>query len=163
MKRLFVMALVFAGGCQSYPSANSINWHDLQIDIALRHQYERYSCASRSLNGYSKDSWTYASAAHGQHRDSQRAAIPNLPRVTDTADARQALDQVRELSAKIDLLEDALKNNAGATNQNQTLIVEQIRSLKAELAQLKSSTAAVSTQSPAPQATAVSGIRFGTN
>ena len=163
MKRLFIMALVFVGGCNSYPSANSINWHDLQIDIALRHQYERYSCASRSLNGYSKDSWTYAPPARHQHHEPERAAATSAPRATDTAEARQALDQVRELSAKIDVLEDALKNNAGATNQNQTLIVEQIRSLKAELAQLKSSAGAGKTQSPAPQANTVSGIRFGTN
>jgi hypothetical protein len=70
---------------------------------------------------------------------------------------------VRELSAKIDVLEDALKSNAGATNQNQTLIVEQIKSLKAELAQLESANRAGSTPSPAPAANTVSGIRFGTN
>jgi hypothetical protein len=165
MKRLLISALVLVAGCQSYPSANSINWTDLETDIALHHRYEQYSCANRSLHGYSKDSWTYAAPSHHQHHEPEREPLATSVRqATDSAEGRQALDQVRELSAKIDILEDALKTNAGATNQNQALIVEQIKSLKAELAKLKSANgAAASTQSPRPPANTVSGIRFGTN
>ena len=163
MKRLLILALVLIAGCHSYPSANSINWTDLQSDISLRHRYEQYSCANRSLHGYSKDSWTYAAPAHHQHHEPESVAARSVPRPTDSAEGRQALDQVLELSAKIDVLEDALKSNAGATNQNQALIVEQIKSLKAELAQLKSANGAGPTQSPRPPANTVSGIRFGAN
>ena len=167
MKRLLILALVFVAGCQSSPRADSINWIDLQTDIALRHRYEHYGCANRSLHGYSKDSWTYASPAHHRHHDPERVAATSAPRITDAAEARLALDQVRELSAKIEVLEDALKSNAGATNQNQTLIVGQINALKAEVAQLRSARSASSTTTtsqPAPlPANTVSGIRFGAN
>jgi len=37
------------------------------------------------------------------------------------------------LSAKIDVLEDALTTNTKTTNQNQDLLVQQINALKAEL------------------------------
>jgi hypothetical protein len=164
MKRLLISALVFVSGCQSYPRANSINWADLQTDIALRHRYEQYSCANRSLRGYSEDSWTRYVPAHHQHRGLESVAATSVRQATDTAEAgRQALDQVRELSAKIDVLEDALKSDAGATNQNQALIVGQIKSLKAELAGVKNANGAGPTQSPAPPANNVSGIRFGPN
>jgi hypothetical protein len=39
--------------------------------------------------------------------------------------------------AKIDVLEDALKTNAATTNHNQDLLVQQINTLKAQLAQLQ--------------------------
>jgi len=41
------------------------------------------------------------------------------------------------LSARIDVLEDALKTNSGTINQNQTLIVDQIKALKAKLEQVQ--------------------------
>jgi hypothetical protein len=164
MKRVLLLALVFVVGCHSYPGANEINWSDLRADIALRHQYERYSCANRSLHGFSKDSWTYEMAPHHQHRAPARVVATSAPQRADSLEARQALDQVHELSAKIDVLEDALKTNAGATNQNQAPIVGQIKALKAELAQIKTGTgSAASTQSQTPAASTVSGIRFGAN
>jgi len=164
MKRILLLAFLFVAGCHSYPGTNEINWSDLSTDIALRHQYERYSCAKRSLHGFSKDSWTYEMAAHRQQRAPARAVATSAPRAADGTEARQALDQVRELSAKIDVLEDALKTNAGATNQNQALIVGQIKALKAELAQMKTGNgSAALTQSQPPAANTVSGIRFGAN
>jgi len=51
--------------------------------------------------------------------------------------AKRAEDSIRTLSAKIDVLEDALKTNAATTNQNQDLLVQQINALKAQLAQLQ--------------------------
>jgi hypothetical protein len=160
----FLAFSVLLAGCQSYPSPNSINWNDLHADIALRHGYEQYSCAARALQGYSKDDWTYAMPSHHQRQERARVVATSAAQATDSAEARQALDQVRELSAKIDVLEDALKTNAGATNQNQALIVDQIKALKAELAHLKNApNGSASTQSPPPSANTVSGIGFGTN
>jgi hypothetical protein len=160
----FLALSALLAGCQSYPSANSINWNDLRTDIALRHRYERYSCYSRSLRGYSKDDWTYAMPTHHQRHERARVVPTSVPQAIDISEARQALDQVSELSAKIDVLEDALKTNAGATNQNQALIVDQIKALKAELAHLKNApSGSASTQSQTPAANTVSGIRFGTN
>jgi hypothetical protein len=61
-------------------------------------------------------------------------------------------------------LEDALKTNVGATNQNQALIVDQIKALKAELAHLKNApSGSASSHTQTPAANTVSGIRFGTN
>jgi hypothetical protein len=160
----FVALSMLLAGCQSHPGANSINWNDLRTDIALRHRYEQYSCYSRALRGYSKDDWTYVMPMHHQRHEPARVVATSAPQATHSAEAREALDQVRELSAKIDVLENALKTNAGATNQNQALIVDQIKALKAELAQLeKSPSGSVSTQSQTPAANTVSGIRFGTN
>jgi hypothetical protein len=160
----FLALSMLLAGCQSYPSANSINWNDLRTDIALRHQYERYSCAAPALRGYSKDDRTYAMPMHHQRHERARVVAASAPLRADSAEARQALDQVRELSVKIDVLEDALKTNAGATNQNQALIVGQIKALKAELAQLRNApNGSASTQSQTPAANTVSGIRFGTN
>jgi hypothetical protein len=45
---------------------------------------------------------------------------------------------VRELSGKLEVLEEALKSNVAATNQNQSLIVDQIREIKGRLDELKS-------------------------
>jgi hypothetical protein len=160
----FLALSVLLAGCQSYPGASSINWNDLRTDIALRHRYEQYSCAARALPGYSKDDWTYAMPMHHQRHERARVVAISAPQAKDTAEGRQALDQVRELSAKIDVLEDALKTNAGATNQNQALIVGQIKALKAELSQMKTSaSSAAATQNQTPAANTVSGIRFGTN
>jgi hypothetical protein len=160
----FLALSVLLAGCQSYPGANSINWNDLRTDIALRHRYEQYSCAARALRGYSKDDWTYAMAMHHHRHERARVVATSTPRGAENAEARQALDQVRELSAKIDVLEDALKTNAGVTNQNQALIVDQIKAFKAELAQLKNApSGSAATKSQTPAANTVSGIRFGTN
>jgi hypothetical protein len=61
-------------------------------------------------------------------------------------------------------LENALQTNVGATNQNQALIVDQIKALKAELAHLRNApSGSVSTPSQTPAANTVSGIRIGTN
>jgi hypothetical protein len=158
----FLALSVLLAGCQSYPGANSINWIDLRTDIALRHRYEQYSCAARALRGYAKDDWTYAMPMHHQRHERARVVATSAAQATDNAEARQALDQVRELSAKIDVLEDALKTNAGATNQNQALIVDQIKALKAELAQLKNApSGSASTQSHTPASNTVTGIQFG--
>ena len=122
-------------GCadQGYVS----RWNDMWVDIAIRHQYEKYSCA-HALEGYSKD------PVHVSERKRARPAPEQGVVKTHSSDiesakqtAQQTSATVRELSAKIDALEDALKTNAATTNQNQNLLVQQINALKAQLAQLQ--------------------------
>ena len=71
----------------------------------------------------------------------------------DVQSARQAAQQanasVGELNQKIDVLEEALKTDVATTNQNQNLIVEQIKELKARVEQL---------QKPATPPMPVSGV-----
>ena len=161
-------------GCAS-DQASVSRWNDMWVDIALRHKYEKYSCA-RALEGYSKDPPAFshrkgvtlareqvlvkapgADLEAGKQR-AQRAA--RLARIREARtqcrechqtpyllcagpaghhyeDLVAAEDSIRALSAKIDVLEDALKTNAATTNQNQDLLVQQINALKAQLAQLQ--------------------------
>ena len=63
--------------------------------------------------------------------------------------AQQANASVGELNQKIDVLDEALKADVATTNQNQNLIVEQIKELKARVEQL---------QKPATPPMPVSGV-----
>ena len=88
------------------------------IDTALRHKYEKYSCAScaNRLHGYAKD------------------APQRVPRRrVEVSSQRPDEAEVRRLNARIDALELVLKTNVTTTNQNQDLIVQQIRELKSKL------------------------------
>jgi hypothetical protein len=75
--------------------------------------------------------------------------------------AEQASAQAKDLSQKIDVLQDALKANAGAVNQNNQSVAAQIRDLKAQLDELKtghvSAPASVSAHGP------MGGIRLPGN
>jgi hypothetical protein len=123
-------------GCAS-DQASVSRWNDMWVDIALRHKYEKYSSA-RALEGYSKDPPAFS------HRKGVTLAREQVPVKAPGADleagkqrVQRAEDSIRALSAKIDVLEDALKTNAATTNQNQDLLVQQINALKAQLAQLQ--------------------------
>jgi hypothetical protein len=71
-----------------------------------------------------------------------KAPGPNLD--AEKQSAQRAEQSIRALSAKIDVLEDALKTNTATTNQNQDLLVQQINALKAQLAQLQQPSSKVS-------------------
>jgi hypothetical protein len=156
------LAAALMTGCQSTTSSQS-RWNDMFTDIALRHQYERYSCGYRASEGFSKDSgWrTEHVAARSAVKETSLKSAP-APENTyvDRQAAQQASDAVRELSAKIEVLEEALKSNVSATNQNQNLLVEQINALKGQLSELQSRPVAIST--PPPRQTQ-SGIRIPGN
>ena len=105
------------------------------VDIALRHKFEKYSCA-HALEGYSKDPPAFSHRKRVTLAKEQvKAPGANLEAGKQTA--QRAQDSIRALSAKIDVLEDALKTNAATTNQNQDLLVQQINALKSQLAQLQ--------------------------
>jgi hypothetical protein len=114
-------------------------WNDMWVDIALRHKFEKYSCA-HALEGYSKDPPPAFS-----HRKRVTPAREQVLVKTPGADPearkqiaqRRTEDSIRALSAKIDALEDALTTNTKTTNQNQDLLVQQINALKAQVAQLQ--------------------------
>ena len=113
-------------------------WNDMWVDIALRHRFEKYSCA-HALEGYSKD----PPPAFSHRKRVTPAREPVLVK-TPGADpearkqiAQRTQDSIRALSAKIDVLEDALTTNTKTTNQNQDLLVQQINALKAQVAQLQ--------------------------
>ena len=108
------------------------------VDIALRHKYEKYSCA-RALEGYSKDPPTL-SHRKKVTREQVLVKAPGTDLEARKQSAQRAEDSIRALSAKIDVLEDALKTNVATTNQNQDLLVQQINALKTQLAQLQQST-----------------------
>ena len=119
-------------------------WNDMWVDIALRHRFEKYSCA-HALEGYSKD----PPPAFSHRKRVTPAREPVLVK-TPGADpearkqiAQRTQDSIRALSAKIDVLEDALTTNTKTTNQNQDLLVQQINALKAQLAQLQRSSSNV--------------------
>ena len=88
------------------------------IDMALRHKYEKYTCAScaNRLHDYAKDA--------PQRVPRRRVEVSN--KRPDEAEARR-------LNGRIDALEAVLKTNATTANQNQDLIAQQIRELKSRL------------------------------
>ena len=123
-------------GCAS-DQASVSRWNDMWVDLALRHKYEKYSCG-RALEGYSKDPPAFS------HRKGVTLAREQVLVKAPGADleagkrrVQRAEDSIRALSAKIDVLEDALKTNTATTNQNQDLLVQQVNALKAQLAQLQ--------------------------
>jgi hypothetical protein len=114
---LYISLLCFLAGCTSN-QAYLNRWNDMWIDMALRHKYEKYSCAScaNRLHDYAKD------------------APQRVPRRrVEVSSQRPDEAEVRRLNARIDALELVLKTNATTTNQNQDLIVQQIRELKSKL------------------------------
>jgi hypothetical protein len=129
-------------GCadQGYVS----RWNDMWVDIAIRHQYEKYSCA-HALEGYSKD--PPPAISHRKRvtpaKEQVLVKAPGAELEARKQSAERAQDSIRALSTKIDVLEDALKTNAATTNQNQDLLVQQINALKAQLAQLQRSSSNV--------------------
>jgi len=93
-------------------------WNDMWVDIALRHRFEKYSCA-HALEGYSKDPPPAFS-----HRKRATPAREQVLVKTPGADpearkqiAQRTQDSIRALSAKIDVLEDALTGRATAASQ----------------------------------------------
>jgi hypothetical protein len=144
MKRMIVTislatAAALVTACQSSESAAG-RWSDMQVDIAMRHKYEKYACGYHSLAGYSKET-----ASVGSRR--VVAPVDPTPKKPErvlvnadnhgTSSTQQNADRVNELSQKIDVLEEALKSNVAVTNQNQNLLVEQINALKAQIAALQ--------------------------
>jgi hypothetical protein len=114
-------------------------WNDMWVDIAIRHQYEKYSCA-HALEGYSKDPPPAAISHRKRVTPAKEQVLVKAPGAELEArkqSAERAQDSIRALSAKIDELEEALKTNVATTNQNQDLLVQQINALKAQLAQLQ--------------------------
>jgi hypothetical protein len=126
---IFIYFAVVLAGCSSQ-SASDARWNDMFVDIALRHKFERYNCGCHPPEGFSKENSNRVS----------HVAKPAPPVKTEQAivSAPSQPDQVRELSQKIDVLEEALTRNASATNQNQELIVQEIKTLKSQMAELQS-------------------------
>ena len=139
MKAIFYICVAgLITGCA--PNQTSVSrWNEMWVDIALRHKYEKYSCA-RALEGYSKDPPAFP---HRKRvtlaREQVLVKAPGADLEARKQSAQRAEDSIRALSAKIDVLEDALKTNVATTNQNQDLLVQQINALKAQLAQLQPS------------------------
>ena len=113
---LYISLLCFLPGCTSN-QAYLNRWNDMLIDMALRHKYEKYSCASCAdrLHDYAKD------------------APQRVSRRRVEVSSQRPDEEVRRLNGRIDALELVLKTNATTTNQNQDLIVQQIRELKSKL------------------------------
>jgi hypothetical protein len=133
---IYICSAAMIAGCASKQASVS-RWNDMWVDIALRHEYENYSCA-HALEGYSKDPPAFS------HRKRVTVAKEQAPTKTpginpeaEKQSAQRTQDSIRALSEKIDVLEDALKTNVATTNQNQDLLVQQINTLKAQLAQLQ--------------------------
>ena len=149
---IYISLLVTVTGCSSNQSSVG-RWQDMFTDIYLRHRYERYSCAScaRRLEGYSKDDPAPAASRRREvPKSEQMVAKASAPDVQSAKqEAQRASASVQELSQKIDVLEEALKTNVAITNQNQNLIVEQVKELKARVEQL---------QKPAAPPVPVSGV-----
>ena len=114
---LYISLLCFLPGCTSN-QAYLNRWNDMLIDMALRHKYEKYSCAS------------CANRLHDNAKDAPQR-VPR--RRVEVSSQRPEEAEVRRLNARIDALELVLKTNATTTNQNQDLIVQQIRELKSKL------------------------------
>jgi hypothetical protein len=64
-------------GCAS-DQASVSRWNDMWVDIALRHKFEKYSCA-HNLEGYAKDPPT-GKLPEGQSRRAGGCPFPYQPR-----------------------------------------------------------------------------------
>jgi hypothetical protein len=133
---IYICAAAMITGCASNQASVS-RWNDMWVDIALRHKYENYSCA-HALEGYSKDPPAFSHRKRVTVAKEQAPAkTPGINPEAEKQLAQRVEDSIRALSEKIDVLEDALKTNVATTNQNQDLLVQQINTLKAQLAQLQ--------------------------
>jgi hypothetical protein len=140
MKAIFYICVAsMITGCAS-DQASVSRWNDVWVDIALRHKFEKYSCA-HALEGYSKDPPPAFSHRKRVKLEGEQELVkaPGAELEARKQSAQWAQDSIRALSAKIGVLEDALKTNAATTNRNQDLLVQQINALKAQLAQLQPS------------------------
>jgi hypothetical protein len=148
MKIMFLLAVAVAlTACQSSTTSAS-RWHDMQVDIAFKNRYQHYSCGYHALHGYSKDSgWRTERVATRKVKSEPAPAQAAAVLTVDSS--KQAEEQIRELTGKIAVLEEALKANVAATNQNQNLLVDQINSLRQQVAELADrKTAALKVQEP---------------
>jgi hypothetical protein len=133
---IYIFVAVMITGCASNQASLS-RWNDMWVDIALRHKYERYSCA-HALEGYSKDPPTFSHRKRAiVAKEQAPARTPGINPEAEKQSAQRTEDSIRTLSEKINVLEDALKTNVATTNQNQDLLVQQINALKAQLVQLR--------------------------
>jgi hypothetical protein len=130
---LVIAAAVALTACQSSTTSES-RWRDMQVDIAFSNRYQHYSCGYHALHGYSKDSgWR---TEHVAARKVKTESPPPQPAALTVDSSRRAEEEIRELTGKIAVLEEALKANVAATNQNQNLLVDQINSLRQQLSEL---------------------------
>src|SRR5260370_2260290 len=119
MKAIFYICVAgFITGCA--PNQTSVSrWNEMWVDIALRHKYEKYSCA-RALEGYSKDPPAFS---HRKRvtlaREQVLVKAPGTDLEAREKRAQRAEGSVCALSAKIDVLGDALKTIVVTTEQNQ--------------------------------------------
>ena len=134
---IYVCVAALITGCAS-DQASIARWDDMWVDIALRYKLEKYSC-THALEGYSKDppALSHRKRVKKVTREQVLVKAPGTDRDAGKQSAQRTEDSIRALSAKIDVLEDALKTNTATTNQNQNLLVQQINALKAQLAQLQ--------------------------
>jgi len=130
---IYISIFALVTGCADQASIS--RWNDMWVDIALRHKFEKYSCA-HSLEGYSKDPPAFS------HRK-QPATEQVVVKAQDTEQearkqfAQRNEDSIRALSARMDVIQDAVKANAATSNKNQDLVVQQINALKAQQAQMQ--------------------------
>jgi hypothetical protein len=130
---MYISIVALVAGCAS-KEASVCRWNDMRVDIALRHKFEKYSC-THALEGYSKDPLAFS--RHRSVRKREQAVLVKAPQSGSKPDEEgksRTEDSIRALSARIEVLEQAMKTNASTTNQNQDLIVQQINVLKAQLA-----------------------------
>jgi hypothetical protein len=132
MIMLPIAAAAALSACQSSGTSES-RWHDMQVDIAFKNRYQHYSCGYHALHGYSKDSGWRTEHLATRKVKSESAPAPSQLTVDSS---RQADEQIRELTGKIAVLEEALKANVATSNQNQNLLVDQINSLRQQVAEL---------------------------
>jgi hypothetical protein len=139
---IYICAAGMITGCASDQGSVS-RWNDMWLDIALRHKYEKYSCA-HALEGYSKDLPAFSRRKRATPAKEEAVVKATEDDAERKQRAQRVDDSIRALSAKIDVLEDALKTNTATTNQNQDLLVQQINALKAQLAQVQQPSSKVS-------------------
>src|SRR5260370_42337549 len=97
--------LIWRTACDQtrYTNKTSVSrWNEMWVDIALRHKYEKNSCA-HALGGYSKDAPAFS---HRRRvtlaRDQVLVKAPGADLEARKQSAQRAEDSIRALSAKID-------------------------------------------------------------
>jgi len=120
-------------GCADQASVG--RWNDMWVDIVLRRKFEKYSCA-HSLEGYSKDPPAFS---HRKQPATEQVVVKAQGTEQEARKqfAQRNEDSIRALSARMDVIEDAVKTNAATSNKNQDLVVQQINALKAQQAQMQ--------------------------
>ena len=126
---IYISIFALVTGCADQASIS--RWNDMWVDIALRHKFEKYSCA-HALEGYSKDPPAFS---HRKQPATEQVVVK--AQGTEQEARKRNEDSIRALSARMDVIEDALKTNAATSNKNQDLVVQQINALKAQQAQMQ--------------------------